>query len=196
MFFTGNKNILFYSTLFYSYLIFTQQIQKTTPWQIHMNNGEQRTFNTTYSNSRTNLQKCPWKDANKSIPEVPLTWKHFNWSLTQLCKNILDKCYINPRTISVQQTQLSYSSISIIEEDGGAHCPKNNLNLCIKTKRVTAYASDATICICPAFVWPRNRTCRYENSMYWIVFHCICFNRDSLGFYAEIQVICGWCMHG
>ena len=29
--FTGNKNILFYSTLFYSYLIFTQQIQKTTP---------------------------------------------------------------------------------------------------------------------------------------------------------------------
>ena len=51
--------------------------------------------------------------------------------------------------------------------------PKYNLNLRIKTESVTAFV----------YTYLVRKPCNYR---------CICYNRDRLGFYAEIQIICIW----
>ena len=61
------------------------------------------------------------------------------------------------------------------------HCPKNNLNLCIKTEPVTVEA-DTTV-----YVWfsSDHRNVNKRISC------CICSSCDKLGFYAEIQIMFG-----
>ena len=65
----------------------------------------------------------------------------------------------------------------------------HNLHLHIKTETVLV-GSDATVytvhcTVCPAFVYI-FLALKSDN-----IHRCICFNQDSLGLYAEIQIIFG-----
>ena len=62
------------------------------------------------------------------------------------------------------------------------HCPKNNLNLGIKTKPVTV-GKDATV-----YVWFLHQIYSYELKNYTIIYRCIRFGRDRLGFNAEFRL--------
>ena len=58
-----------------------------------------------------------------------------------------------------------------------AHCPKSNLNLSIKSGAIVTAGADAIYGI--QYAWIPN------------VFHCMCYNRDRLGFNAGAHIIFG-----
>ena len=62
-----------------------------------------------------------------------------------------------------------------------AHCPKNNVNLCIKPEPVT-FGADATVCLYIHM---------YGTSIYSILYCCFRSSSVRLGCHAEIQIIFG-----
>ena len=62
-----------------------------------------------------------------------------------------------------------------------AHCPKNNLNLCIKPEPVT-FGADATVCLYIHM---------YGTRIYSILYCCFRSSSVRLGCHAEIQIIFG-----
>ena len=75
------------------------------------------------------------------------------------------------------------------------HCPKNTLSLHIKTLFVTSW-SGATVYRIHMYYFSLHivsgpETVYTKEYIFFGIYHCICSNRDRLGFYAENQLIFG-----
>ena len=109
------------------------------------------------------------------------------------CKSIIQNCAV--LKIFKLFSNWSYSMVNIfrrrvIPEDlsVGVHCPKNNLNRCIKT-HAACHSWSRSNCM-PGFLARCCmricvRVCKQKPDIY----RCIRSVCDRLGFYAEIQII-------
>ena len=100
---------------------------------------------------------------------------HIHWVL-KILHTQLNICIMN--------THRHISTLTVLSPPLYLHCPKNNLNLSIKTEPVTVGAA-ATVRV---YVWFQ---CVNKIRTYCTAYRCICSNCDRLGFYAEIHFIFG-----